>query len=465
MKKKFAFLSLLIITACSPQDDFDAPQKEIEDNLSEQVNTDLSSVLGIHYQNPEEIYTFKNDLFLEAYVVSSDEAGNFYKELVVQDKKENPLAGITIKLNMAAYHGFYNFGRKVLINLKGLSIGNSNGVPALGVGNGKNIENIPQSRIPYHITRTSEVAQITPKLIKASDFNDRLENLYVRIENVQFNKMLIDPENPFTYASQDIDEFDGERLVESCTGDFPFILSTSTYADFNMLKLPRGSGSLQGILTRDFYDDFYTIYLNSPEDVDFDASSRCDPRELTCGTASAHGSKILFEEDFSLQKNNKPVEGKGWKNIVQEGSRPWEAFSATGANASLGRSARMRPGGSGDIRSISWLITPKINFDTYKEEVLSFKTSTSFANGSLLEVLISTNWDGEEQSLLEADWQILSTAYTAQTADFYGDWISSGLVDLSCVNGKGYIAFRYTGSDTAYYNGIYELDEIVVSAE
>ena len=463
MKKIFTFLSLLLVVGCSPEEDF-KPAEPTAD-LTTEVNTDLNAVLGIYYQNDGEIITFDRDLILEAYVVSSDEAGNFYKELVVQDKKENPLAGINIKINMTSYHQFYNFGRKVQINLKGLSLGNTNGVPALGVANGRRIENIPQSRIPHHITRTNEVAQIAPKLMKSADFDDRLENLYVKLENVQFNKLLTNAGNPFTYASQDNDEFDGERLVESCTGDFPFILSTSTYADFNMLKLPQGSGSLQGILTRDYYDKFYTIYLNSPADINFSSATRCDPKELSCGIAASTGSKILFEDDFTSQKNNKPVDGKGWKNIVQEGSRPWEAFTANGANASLGRSARMRPAGSGDERSISWLITPRINFDTNSGEVLSFKTSTSFANGSYLEVLISTDWDGVEENLLKADWQILSAATIAQNTDVYGDWIYSGLVDLSCVEGKGQIAFRYTGSDLAYYNGVYELDEVVVSAD
>ena len=463
MKKIFTFFGLFALVACSPQDEKNSLEPAAD--LTLEVNTSLSAVLGMYEQNQGAPVTFSRDLIFEAYVVSSDEAGNFYKELVVQDKKENPMAGINIKLNMASYYQFYNFGRKVQINLKGLSLGEANGVATLGVVNGRNIENIPQSRIPQHITRTAEVAHIVPKLIKAADFNDQLENLYVRLEKVQFNKMLVNAENPFTYASQGNDEFDGERLVESCTGDFPFILSTSTYADFNMLKLPQGSGSINGILTRDYYDKFYTLYLNSPADIDFSNGSRCDLKELKCGKVFSRGDKILFEDDFTAQKNNKPVEGKGWKNIIQEGSRPWEAFTASGANASLGRSARMRPAGSGDERSISWLITPKINFDANTGEVLSFKTSTSFANGSILEVLISTDWDGAEESLLKADWQILSSATIAQNNDFFGDWISSGLVDLSCVEGKAYIAFRYTGSDLPYYNGIYELDEIVVSAD
>ncbi|WP_037374086.1 DUF5689 domain-containing protein [Salinimicrobium xinjiangense] len=463
MKKYTYFLSLMLLFSCAPEDD--VQNSDAAADLSVLTNTDLDAILGIFYQNKGEVVTFDKDLIFEAYVVSSDEAGNFYKELVVQDQKKDPKAGVNIKLDMNSYYQFYNFGRKIYVNLKGLSLGDANGVPTLGVVQGKQIANIPQSRVAVHITRDAEVATITPKSIKAADFNDRLKNLYVKLDDVQFNKMLVGPHKVFTYASEDNDQYDGERLVESCTGDFPFILSTSTYSDFSSLKLPAGMGSLQGILTRDYYDKFYTIYLNSPADVKFTGNSRCDPKEFTCGLAAATGNKILFEDDFTGQKNNKPVDGKGWKNIVQEGSRPWEAYTATGANASLGRSARMRPAGSGDSRSISWLITPRINFDTNSGEVLSFKTSTSFANGSFLDVLISTDWDGLEENLLKADWQILSAAYIAQNNDFFGDWMSSGQVDLSCATGKGYVAFRYTGSDLPYYNGVYELDEIMVSAE
>lgn len=461
--KKYCFcLSLLLLAACSPDEDH--AEHEPAADLLVQTNIDLQAVLGLFYQNPERVLTFNQDLVLEAYVVSSDEAGNFFKEMVVQDRKEDPTAGVNIKLNMNSYYQFFNFGRKIQISLKGLSIGMANGVPALGLAEGQKIVNVPASRIGNHFSRTSEVALITPKIIRSSDFNDHLKNLYVEIAGVQFNKLLVDPARPFTYAAEENDEFDGERLLESCDGDFPFVLSTSTYSDFAALKLPAGSGNIRGILTRDYFDDFYTIYANYPGDINLNKNARCDPKVMDCGLAVAGGHKILFEDDFSLQKNNKPVDGKGWKNIVQEGSRPWEAYTATGANASLGRSVRMRSAGSGDSRSISWLITPWINFNTNTGEVLSFKTSNSFANGSFMEVLISTNWDGVEGNLLKAEWQLLDAAYIAQNNDFFGDWISSGLVDLSCVEGKGYIAFRYTGSDHPYYNGVYELDDVMITA-
>ncbi len=463
MKRILSILSLLLLAGCAPEDDHEISAGVAD--LAMETNIDLEAVLGMFNQDQDRVLTFQEDMIMQAYVVSSDEAGNFYKELIVQNKRQDPTAGITIKLNMNSYYQFYNFGRKIYINLKGLSVGKVNGVAALGVAEGKQINNIPQSRISYHLTRSAEVARVEPRIISASEFGDHLENLYVQLDNVQFNRMLVDREKTVTYAAEANDEFDGERLLESCSGDFPFVLSTSTYADFAGLKLPTGSGSIKGILTRDYYDDFYTLYVNLPGDVDLDKNPRCDPELIDCGQTNRSGSKILFEDDFSTQKNNKPVEGKGWKNIVQEGSRPWEAYSSTGANASLGRSARMRPAGSGDSRSISWLITPRINFDTNSGEVLSFKTSTSFANGSFMDVLISTNWDGNEENLIKAEWKILSAAYVAQNNDFFGDWFSSGFVDLSCLNGKGYIAFRYTGSDHPYYNGVYELDDVSITVD
>ena len=464
MKISSLFLLIfLLLNSCTANDDFDLPRAAdpIPDNLK--PNTDLHAVLGAFFQDPEEIITFEKDVIFEGYVVSSDEAGNFYKELVVQDKAENPTAGLNIRINMSAYSQFFNFGRKLLINARGLSIGEMNGVATLGMVNGKQIENIPQAKISDHLIRTADVADIIPLELEALQFNDRFENLYVQLENVQFSDFLVEPENPFTYASEDVDEFDGERLIESCNGDFPFILSTSTYADFSAFKLPSGSGSLQGVLTRDFYDEFYTIYLNSPNDISF-TGTRCEKAILDCGMAETLGSEILFYEDFTDQTNNKPIKGNGWKLVVQEGSKEWEAFTASGANASLGRSARIRPAGSGDRKTVSWLITPALNFNTNSGEVLSFKTSTSFANGSMLEVLISTDWDGNEENFLHAEWKTLSAAYIAQNSDFFGDWISSGNIDLSCVEGKGYIGFKYTGSDSPYYNGIYELDEVLITA-
>ena len=57
--------------------------------------------------NENLVYTFDINenapTYVEGYVVSSDATGNFYKKLIIQDKAENPTAGIEIvfKQNIA----------------------------------------------------------------------------------------------------------------------------------------------------------------------------------------------------------------------------------------------------------------------------------------------------------------------------------------------------------------------------
>ena len=112
-----------------------------------------------------------------------------------------------------------------------------------------------------------------------------------------------------------------------------------------------------------------------------------------------------------------------------------------------------------------WLITPEINFDQQEWETLNFKTSTSFADGSILKILFSDNWDGDHENIDSATWDVLSAASLVKDDDPFGDWIPSGNVSLDCLTGTGYIAFKYIGSGNEYYDGTYELDEIVINSD
>lgn len=164
MRIKNYFLVLLLSASCVPGDDFAVPEALESEELIMNTNTDLDAVLGAYFQSSEDVdvVTFEEDFILEAYVVSSDESGNFFKELILQDSPENPRAGVAVQLNLASYHETFDFGRKVYVNLKGLSLGELNGVAALGVANGKLIEQIPLSRIQQHIIRTRDTVQIVP---------------------------------------------------------------------------------------------------------------------------------------------------------------------------------------------------------------------------------------------------------------------------------------------------------------
>ncbi len=465
-KLTILLLSLVVLTACVQDDDFKTPDTTVTDPTINGNIIDIDAVLGSFNQSGDDIITFEGtNTYMEGYVISSDEGGNFFKELVLQDRPENPTAGIMVQVDVSPLFTVYDFGRKIYVKLDGLSVGVRNGVIQIGRREGNNLARISSARMTEHLIRTSEVATIVPLELNISEFSEDLESLYIRLNDVQFNRFEVLGNNPKTFAAEDDDQFDGERLLESCTEGTSVILSTSTFADFKSLNLPANRGSIDGILTRDFFDDFYTIYLNSPEGINFDNDLRCDPIELSCGLAATVGSNNLFMDSFETQTVNTLISGNGWTNFIEAGTEGWEAYTLGGTNASLGKSARMGSFGSGDASSIGWLITPAINLDNNTGVTLRYKTSNSFADGSTMQVLFSNDWNGTPSGITSANWGIVSDGYIVQDSDFFGTWFNSGNVDLSCGTGTIHIAFKYVGSGQPAFDGTYELDDISIDAQ
>ena len=314
------------------------------------------------------------------------------------------------------------------------------------------------------IKRDIEVEEITPLPISISEFDVDKTNLYIRLSDMQFHRNDVMGETPKTYAAEPGDEFDGERTLESCTEGLSVIFSTSTFADFKAVSLPTGRGTLDGLLVLDFFGETFNVVVNSPATINFGSTDRCDPSEVDCGIASSTGSNELFSEFFESQNEGSPITGNGWTNYIQEGSREWESFFNDGTNGSLGLSATIGSFNSNDDSTISWLIMPEFDFDAQDGETLNFKTSNSFSDGSTLELLYSSDWDGNPNNITTATWDLVPAAYIVQDDDFFGDWLDPGNVSPDCITGTGYIAFKYQGSGDENFDGSYELDEIEVNS-
>ncbi len=472
MIRVLSILAIIVLTSsCVKDNDYNIPTPEdgeIKIIPANQLTT-FRALYSRYAQaiangNLIAIINDNEDLYIEGYVVSSDQAGNFFEELIIQNKvddsnpDEDPRLGIRIDINVGSLSDTYEFGRKVYIKLNGLTIGESNGVLTIAKGEDQNLEQIQEFEYRNIVIRTLDVVDIKPKIASLIDLAEADENTLIELKNMQLNRF----ELGATFASESFDEFDGFRLLESCDSGISIFLQTSTYADFKALIVPQNKGSVVGVFSRDFGDDFNVIIANSAADVKFDTVERCDPMELNCGLAPTIGSANLFKEDFESQKNNQLILGNGWTNYIEAGTVGWEAYSSTSSNASLGRSARFQSASSGDNSNIGWLITPAIDLDAQDGETLRFKTSNSLADSSYLEVLYSLNWDGTEANITSATWGVLSAAYVVKDTDSFVPWFNSGSVDLSCANGTIHIAFKYTGSGQDNFDGVYELDDVSI---
>jgi hypothetical protein len=459
---------LLVCFSCVNDDDFGVPNISSENPMiPDEKLTTFKAIKSLYEQTVNGGNTtvkIEDDIYIKGYVVSSDKAGNFFEELIIQNKIDDsnpdsdPRLGFKIDINQSSLSDTYQFGQKVYVKLQGLTIGETSGVVTIGKGEAVSVEQIQPAEYKEIVLRTNEIVDIKPKVSGLADLTEADENTLIQLNNMQLNRF----ELGATYASESFDEFDGLRLLESCDSGIQIIMQTSTFSDFKSLIVPQGKGQVTGVFSRDFRDNFNVLVINSSVDVNFDNNQRCDPLEFSCGLASAIGSQNLLYEDFEPQRNNRPIEIDGWTNYIEAGTEAWEGYSSTSSNASLGRSCRFQSASSGDASNIGWLITPAINLDAQDGETLQFKTSNSLADSSYMEVFYADDWDGSEAGVNAATWRILTDAYVVKDSDSFAEWFSSGNIDLSCLSGTIHIAFKYTGSGQSTFDGVYELDEISV---
>ena len=473
------WIGFLGIISCIQDDNFETPDLSFQEpDIAVNQLRALSSLAGDLAQKQnnggaldytDELTTVsytvnESDQYISGYVISSDEAGNYFKELIIQDHFENPTIGIKVLIDVNPLFTKYEIGRKVFIKITGLTVGISNGVLAIGALNGSRIDKIPASAETQIIKRSNEIGIIKPIAITILEFSSDKTNIMISLADVEFTRDEV-LNNSFTFASEQFDEFDGERTLESCISMASTILSTSTFSDFKGLNLPIGRGTMTAILTKNFFGEIFNLSINTPEDLVFSNPERCDPIELSCGLAANIGMTTLFEDNFESQSKNTLISGNGWTNYIEAGSEGWEAYTQTGTNASQGISARIGSGNSGDASTIAWLITPQIDLDLNNNVTLNFQTSNSFSDSSTLHVLFSNDWDGTIANITLANWGIVSDAYITQDNDFFGEWFESGNVDLSCGTGQTYFAFKYMGNGQDIFNGTYELDLININAQ
>jgi Family of unknown function (DUF5689)/Domain of unknown function (DUF5017) len=400
------------------------------------------------WENANTIVTqYKYDDIIEAYVVSSDESGNFFKTISFQTlaTATTPAIGFSVPVDATNLYIDYRLGNKVYLKLKdqytdisfgGMRIGsifvnsyNEGGVERLSQNEYKKVLNA---------SCTTVKEEVLLKTISLEELlNDSNLNTLVELSDVQFTADAIG--RHYFEETNNVGGATNWGLMDKLGNKVYF--RTSSFADFSSNIVPNGSGKIRGILTK--YGTDYQLLPRSEKDV----------------VITGDRTVPFFIEDFETVIDNSNLSLPGWANIIQKGTLSWKGTVYSGNGY-----AEFNISGTKVVSNVAWLISPKIDMDKHTNEVLTFRTAQHHLDVdsqlNSLEVYVSTNFDG--LNVANATWIPVLAKLPKQTTPWY-QFIGSGGIDLSSYNGKINIAFKYTGSGkNLALDGAFQVDDVQI---
>jgi hypothetical protein len=232
----------------------------------------ISYIKGLHQNGTPPnliIPQPKWEIFIEGYVVSSDEGGNFFKSIVIQDKS----GGIEMLLDKTGLYTEYPVGQKVFIDCRGLVIGDNNHYPQLGVAYQNGVGRLQKLLVPKHIHKDG-----LPNMEEMYKFLGTAyqEGKPLKITNkiemeTNVGKLVMIPNCLFDTASMGAPLAYNDIDYTSHTvyfGDASIVLKTSSYAKFrNSVTCQDKPFTLFGIISID--NSTYQFTVRTAEDIDY----------------------------------------------------------------------------------------------------------------------------------------------------------------------------------------------------
>ncbi len=388
----------------------------------------------------------EEDWIIEGVVTSSDETGNIYKQIYIQDAT----GGICISIDMNNTYALYPVGRKIYVRLQGLTLGTYGGLVQVGYDideqySPAGVFRLPATIIDDHIFNGAFVGM--PEPISISDFTlltDSLQSMYIALEGVE----IPDNELGATYADATA-QLSKNRTLKNCSGQ-SLILRNSGYSSFAGIPMPRGNGAALGN---------FTVFNGDLQFLISDTSALSDLSRIRCDGTDPN-AVYLLEENFESSPTNSTLNGmNGWSTVIEEGSKDWVGGSFGGT-----KFAKISAYSSGDATVTSWLISPQVDLTNQASAILTFLTLEGYDNGAQLVLKYSTDYtgDGVPQN---ATWTDLPATFAAGTSSGYNpNWTPSGDVDLGSIGAPIYLAWVYNGSDPSKTT-TFELDNVKILGE
>lgn len=200
----------------------------------------------------DDIKQIAEDVVLRGVVTSSDQSGNIFKKIYIQDET----GAIEININAKSLYQTYQPGQEVFVVCKGLYMGKYGGVHQIGdIYNGK-IGQMTEIASKEHIfTKQGPGPLVTPTVTDIASLTPNMVDKLVTIKNLTFTNA---GKNP--YAG---DKPTSEELKDAANNSI--IIYTSNYASFKSTILPSGPVTITAIAS--MYNGKWQLVLSDIKDV------------------------------------------------------------------------------------------------------------------------------------------------------------------------------------------------------
>ena len=390
--------TLFLFVSCHPELDV-APVATYDG----QATHTIAQLLTYHpITNGFTYDTLPQGIVIEGTVISSDEQGNCYKYITIDDGT----AAIQVKINSSTLYTNYPLGQHLFIKCDGLVLGDYGMLHQLGWWENDGMQGINTNKIYKYIFKDGTPGPNPEPSIELSSANQIQDNMYgrlVRLKDVHFTVPgLVYAGTTSSGTENEISFKDGTKII----------LYTSMYAKFASQLTPDGTFDMIALLSR--FRSTKQLVIRSLDDI---------------------GPVIKEVEIYNADFSQNPLE-HGWLTHAFSGNE-WSYIQGNAMSI------------SGTINattfSDSWLISPAFDMTAYSNMTVSF-THRSIGGTSNRQVFYSTNYSGDVQTAtwIPLDVTNYSTSFLTYTQALPADALNSNNLRF---------AFQYTD----YTNSIWLL--------
>lgn len=265
LKKYLPFVALAaLLASCAEEPELppvNGPQATYESNMDILTLKQTYWSTDKNYVNEIGLNADGDSIIIHGTVISSDETGNIYKSLMINDGT----AALTVAVSAYDLFETYQYGQEIFINVSGLHIGGYNGLMQLGgegtYNNSPSMTFMDEDVMTAHAQQNGWASKAnaeqyiidvnieTLNTAKASvEGLQNWQSQLVRISDVTFENAGAQFA-PTSTTDRYIKDADGNSINVRC----------SSYSDFHLDTIPSGTGSVTAILS--YYGSNWQLLL------------------------------------------------------------------------------------------------------------------------------------------------------------------------------------------------------------